>query len=495
MFNTLSQTAVRDAGEKSAGPVRGRLMLYLAVGLGAFGVRLAFVLHGGGLFFYNSYDDGVYYAAGAALVHGRMPYRDFLFIQPPGAALIGAPFAWLGGAVGDATGLAIARVGFFAVGGLNAVLVAANLRRFGWPAAWIGGLFYAVFFPAVYAERSIFLEPVGTLGLLAALLLVRRPERWAAVAAGAAAGVAMGMKIWYVVPAGVIVLFAWRRAHLVVAGVAAALLVIYGPFLLMSPSATVREIVFDQLGRPRSGITTVERLQSVLGAASSGGVPVAAITVISGLLLLAALGVTLLTRHARVFAVLLVANAVVLAASPSWFGHYASLTAWTIALCAGVAGGWLAERPRAAWARAGIVAVVVAGVIAGSEHLDRHPLGTRPDVAALQRAVGAKPGCVTADDPTLLALSNTLTRDLQQPDCVVWPDVTGWTYDADSVRVGGVPVPRTANAKWQADVTRFLGAGSVVILGRRTTGLSRASKAALEKRGVRYRSGPLVVIG
>jgi alpha-1,2-mannosyltransferase len=490
-----SHTAVRDPHDKVVVPVRNRLALCLAVGVVAFGVRLLFILHGGGLSSYGSYDDGVYYAAAAALVHGRLPYRDFLFIQPPGVALVGAPFAVLGAMAGDATGLAVARVVFLAVGGLNAALVAANLRRFGPPAACIGGLFYAVFFPAVYSERSILLEPVGTLGLLAALLLVQYPQRWAAGAAGAAAGAAMGMKIWYVVAAGVIAVFAWRRAHLVVAGAAAAVLVIYGPFLLTGKSAMVREVVVDQLGRARSPGTLVDRLETVLGAAPTFGVPVGAMILILAALVLTALGVTLVTKPARVYGVLLITNAAVLAASPSWFEHYASLTAWTIALCAGVAGGRLAGLPRAAWARAGIVALVVVSAVAGSEHLDRRPVGTRIDLAGLQRVVGASPGCVTADDPTLLALSNALTRDLRQPECVVWPDVTGWTYDADSVRVGGVPVPRTANAKWQADVTRFLGAGSVVILGRRTTGLSRASKAALEKRGVRYRSGPLVVIG
>ena len=44
----------------------------------------------------NGYDDGVHYAAAASLIHGRLPYRDFLFLQPPAMVLAASPFAWLG---------------------------------------------------------------------------------------------------------------------------------------------------------------------------------------------------------------------------------------------------------------------------------------------------------------------------------------------------------------------------------------------------------------
>ena len=41
----------------------------------------------------GNYDDGVYYSAATALVHGQLPYRDFLLLQPPGIAVLLAPFA------------------------------------------------------------------------------------------------------------------------------------------------------------------------------------------------------------------------------------------------------------------------------------------------------------------------------------------------------------------------------------------------------------------
>jgi hypothetical protein len=56
----------------------------IALGAIAFAVRLIPVLRGGGLFGFGNYDDGVYYAAATGLVHGRLPYQDFLLLHPPG---------------------------------------------------------------------------------------------------------------------------------------------------------------------------------------------------------------------------------------------------------------------------------------------------------------------------------------------------------------------------------------------------------------------------
>ena len=47
----------------------------------AFAFRLIPVLRGGGLFGFGNYDDGVYYAAATGLVHGRLPYLDFLLLH------------------------------------------------------------------------------------------------------------------------------------------------------------------------------------------------------------------------------------------------------------------------------------------------------------------------------------------------------------------------------------------------------------------------------
>ena len=66
----------------------------------AFVVRLMPVLLGGGLQGLHGYDDSVDLVA-RALVHGALPYRDFLLLHPPGMILGLSPFAVLGVLTGD----------------------------------------------------------------------------------------------------------------------------------------------------------------------------------------------------------------------------------------------------------------------------------------------------------------------------------------------------------------------------------------------------------
>ena len=119
----------------------------------AFVIRLVPVVRGGGLFGIGNYDDGVYYAAATGLVHGLLPYEDFLLLHPPGMPLLLTPFALLAQLTGDAYGFATARVAWMLLGALNAVLIWKILKPIGLAAGLFGGLSYAVFYPAVYSEK------------------------------------------------------------------------------------------------------------------------------------------------------------------------------------------------------------------------------------------------------------------------------------------------------------------------------------------------------
>src|ERR1700677_1184388 len=57
----------------------GLLLVYRGIHLGFF--------HG-----QNEIDDGLYYGEGVMLVHGILPYRSYVDVQPPGIALLMAPF-------------------------------------------------------------------------------------------------------------------------------------------------------------------------------------------------------------------------------------------------------------------------------------------------------------------------------------------------------------------------------------------------------------------
>jgi alpha-1,2-mannosyltransferase len=477
---------------------RGALVVVLvAIGVVAFLVRLSIMVRGGGLTGLGSYDDGVYYAASDALVHGRLPYRDFLLIQPPLIAVITAPFAALGAATSDPTGFAIARIVFIGIGAANAVLCGWILRRFGWSAVVVGGFGYAVFHPAVYAERSVLLEPLGTFGVLLAILLLQRAvlRPWFPILAGVAAGLATGAKIWYIVPALLLVLMAKRAWLRYLIGVAIGGCAIYLPFLFAAPQRIVQQVILDQLGR--SGASTpgaLTRLDQILGAHTTIGVPTTMIAPILAVLALAAVITAFATPGARIFGVLAVGTLAVLLLAPSWFAHYTALTAPPLALCVGVGAARLASVLPGRGARITLTAVLVLGIVGTNEANDRYPVGTRTPAGATAAAAVVH-GCITSDDPGALIELNVLSRDLQDPSCTVWPDVTGWTYDPKDLLRGahGYIVSRPLNAQWQSDVVAFLESGDATIRIRSATGYTDGSKRTIDAGAVLFRDGHFVI--
>jgi hypothetical protein len=139
--------------------------------------RLVPVLRGGGLTGLGNYDDGVYYASGTALLNGILPYRDYVFLHPPGIVVMLAPFGLAGQ---DTTGLAVARVTWMLLGVINTVLVARILRPVGLVEAAVGALFYATAFPAIYIEWTPMLEGPAQTCVLWAILLLPGRAGWVA---------------------------------------------------------------------------------------------------------------------------------------------------------------------------------------------------------------------------------------------------------------------------------------------------------------------------
>jgi hypothetical protein len=110
--------------------------------------RLAVILRSGGLRGDFAYDAPLYFAASDALIHGRMPYRDFVFLHPPAQLIVLAPFAALTGVVSDQTAFMVANLSITGVGATSAVLVVRICRRLdlGARASLVGGLHYATWF-------------------------------------------------------------------------------------------------------------------------------------------------------------------------------------------------------------------------------------------------------------------------------------------------------------------------------------------------------------
>ncbi len=474
-----------------------RLNAPVVVALVALVARLAPVVRGGGLTGVLAYDDGVYYSASDALLSGRLPYRDYLLLHPPGITLVLAPFALLGRLVGeDPVGLAAGRVAFMLVGAASAVLVWAVARRVSPRAGLLAGLGYAVWQPAAYAERTTLLEPLVNLGLLAALALLGAgpATRRRVLLAGAALGLAVAVKAWAVVPLAVLAVWLLRRhgrrqaGAFVVAGAAAAAAICL-PFLLASPTAMLRMVVLDQLARPSNGVSVPVRLASIEAVHLSPGPlgPGATTLVVALALVAAALAALVAWRvpAARPWSALLATQGGLLLASPSYFGHYGTYVAPALALLGGAGADAVlsAGSARLPALRPLAPALALLALAILSVHVVTQPEGRRVPAGATEGALSGM-RCVAADSAAALVTADVLTSDLRH-GCRLVVDVTGLTYDQDPGDLGSGPTPRERrrDLEWQRSVAGyFQGADAVLLDQWRSDGLSARLLAGLERR-------------
>ncbi|WLP92546.1 hypothetical protein [Gordonia sp. NB41Y] len=78
------------------------------------------------------FDESVYFLGAQHVVAGEFPYRDFVFVHPPGMLLALTPFAWLAELTTDSAAMAVAKVVFGLLGAACAGLVAWLLLRSAW---------------------------------------------------------------------------------------------------------------------------------------------------------------------------------------------------------------------------------------------------------------------------------------------------------------------------------------------------------------------------
>ncbi|MGI8678701.1 MAG: hypothetical protein ACR2LX_08470 [Jatrophihabitans sp.] len=486
---------------------RGVAVDTTAVLVFAFAVRMAFVLASkGGLRGNFGYDAGVYYASADSFVYGRLPYHDFVLLHPPGIMLALSPFAVLGRLTTDHTGFVVADVAFVAVAAANAALVTAIARRLGLSraASLLGGLFYAVWFGAITAEVSARLEPLGNFAFLWALwLLVGRngSRRRTVVLAGAVMGLAVCVKIWWIAVA--VVVLAWllrrgepRRAAAFLAGLAASVVVVFGPFFLRAPTAMWHMVVSDQLGRNRQPLSLGRPARLTGLSASFPGkshVVAGALAGVAAVLFVLMMILAWRVVRGRVVVLVFLTQLVVLMAAPTYFTYYSAFVAPSAALLVALVAS---EHGSRLWpVRGGYLAggVVAATAAVTAVVLVRGPVGLSDSFPAAQlRPAVANVRCVMTDSPTALIELDVLSRDLSH-GCPNYVDVSGRTYDADASPPGRPYLSRPRNPKWQADLLRYLRSGQAAIVFRPLTGLSAKTRRTINRWPVLARAGGITV--
>jgi hypothetical protein len=487
--------------------LRARADAWLLVGIAivALAVRMVPVLAGGGLTGLRGYDDGVYFGMAMALVHGVVPYRDVLLLQPPGITLLLAPFAMLGSIVGDASAFALGRASFMLLGAGNAVLAALIAGRYGRSAGLAAGAFYAVWNTTSFMERSTDLHvPQSTL-LLLALLVLARPGRIGpprAAIVGAVLGLAATVQAWQVV--SIAILLWWIAGHTsdgrrhqlrtigaYVIGAGLAILLVCLPFFLAAPEVMIRQTLIDQIGRPDTGVGLIRRLwvlegfptTAPIGALLRQWLPNAFALVIAA----GGLAIVLLTARrqvwARPWAALAVGQSIVVLSTPSFFADYPGFMAPAATLVIGTAAAAGATRLTRRGLGPRLAALPIVGILAVLMAVSIIQLEGRPlPIADLERHI-ADARCVTSDAPTILIVTSALRADLQA-GCQVLLDPTGIAYDADRGRLlpgDTVAARRQATGYQRAMADWYTSGDAALFASLPSDGLSPATEATIRR--------------
>jgi len=450
-------------------PTSSLVILGLTVAAGV--TYLTALLVGGHISGYGGFDDGVYFGAATRLVHGVVPYRDFVFVQPPGVLLALSPFALLGRITGTATGFEVARLFIVVVATANVALLGWLTRRRRLTALAVGLVVFA-FHPDVAAATStVLIEPFLILGCLIGMVLLFDGEQFSSSTrrwwgAGVAFGLAGSTKLWAALPFVLIIALATRERHPgrgpFTAGAVGAFLLVGLPFFLLAPRGFVHDVISTQAGRTSSGGPSLpQRLASLIGInfhASAGA---------AGAVVLLAVMAWIVVRSRRLapleaFGMVgLVAVFAAFLVSPTFYGQYGAFGAPFLALVAGTAVGRLGQGRTV---RSPVVLAVALGLAAvvfvGHDGYATLTEGSSPITASAVDPFIAPGACVVTDTPALLLLSDRFTSSVA--GC---PQTVDWYGTELAVAGGWAAAGRDATSPAvQATWSRWLAPASAVVL-------------------------------
>jgi alpha-1,2-mannosyltransferase len=243
----------------------------------ALGLRVYQLARPNYLFGPTTYDDGADFGTALRLIDGSLPYRDYVFLHPPGIALLLSPVALLAKAIGTDGAFAVARILTACASAAGVLLVGLLVRHRGVLATTLACGLLAVNPDGILDASSVFLEPwLMVACLLGALIMFQGDEltssRKRLALGGVAFGIGGAIKVWAILPVILLVWFCWRAggrrsvtAYL--GGVAAGFAIPVLPFVAMAPSRFWGSVIVAQLSR-----TDVARVPLLMRLVSLSGV-------------------------------------------------------------------------------------------------------------------------------------------------------------------------------------------------------------------------------
>ena len=229
--------------------------------------------------FVGFYDSGVYLAAAIHLVSGVLPYKDFVFVNPPGLLILMSPVGVLCRLFGSHDGLIVARVATSLVTATNVSLLARLVRHRGRVAMLMAGLGLALLPVTLIVSSGVRLEPYCILLILLGALIIcsgdsngKGLSRHSLFLSGLLFGLAGSIKLWAFFPfiAALMCLTpAYRKRVLIFVGAAASGFSLPAlPFLVLAPRNFLTQVLGAQfLAKPKPTETAsiVSRLSDLTG--------------------------------------------------------------------------------------------------------------------------------------------------------------------------------------------------------------------------------------
>lgn len=430
----------------------------ILVALGGLALRLAPLLRAGGpLNSPSDYDDAVYFSGSALLFRGVIPYRDFVFVHPPGVALFFGLAAAMARGIDVATAFGAARILAALAGGASVFLAGLIAMRAAGPAAGLAAAaLYATYPDAALAERSSYLEPVLNLACLG-MANVWLGERRRPVLSGVLCAFACATKvlggIWFL--AALVTSRTKSDAMKFFAAAAIAGAALVGPFFLAAPKNFIEQTVLFHAKRPPDGtLTAAARLPEI---ANSGHLAAT---------LLAVLGLVFIRkREARFFAVASVLTVLAFLAASSYWSQYNAHLAASECVLAGI-GAALVFR------RVPLLAVLVA--LPSLWPALRAARAQAPELLAVGRAIRETvpaDDCVFAFDPAWTLAGGRLPPHGDGAPVIADSYGAGLLAAVKDAATSGAKFPDTAHAFQQpgaqADLRKRLDACRFAVLGWR----------------------------
>jgi Glycosyltransferase family 87 len=423
----------------------------------ALALRLYQLSRPGFLLSVTEYDDGSYFGSAVRLIHGELPYRDFLFVQPPGITLLMIPSALLSKLTGTAWGMASGRILTTLAGAAATALTGLLVRHRGLLPVVVACGITAVFPDAIRAAHTVLVEPWLVLFCLLGALAVfdrdrlttsRRRLLWG----GLAFGFAGAIEPWAIVPVLVIAALCLRTPRRLLRfaiGVAAGFVIPVAPFAVLAPRQFYQGLVTAQIGG-RAGALRVPALYRVQQMTGLSQITlarphlIAAAAIAAGVLVVAGLAVAALRSDRNLppaleaFAVVTTVLIVAMFMWPSQFHyHFSAFIAPFFGLAIGLAAAVIlapgrsgSPRLRAAATAAAAVAACLAtvAVLGTGAQVARWLRDTPPGHMPITHVDAARklipPGaCVTTDLVSFTIMADRFISDV--PGCPRIDDPTG----------------------------------------------------------------------